>query len=145
MRALCLLVFLIMPAFAGSGAGTDEDKKAVREAILHYVEALYEVSPERIDKGVDPSLRKVGFWMSKDGYKKGDMTFDQLKELAGKWNKKGKVGKDSVKEITVYEVMDKTASAKLVAHWGMDYFHLAKMDGEWRIVNVMWQSLPKEK
>ncbi|MGH9838243.1 MAG: nuclear transport factor 2 family protein [Blastocatellia bacterium] len=41
--------------------------------------------------------------------------------------------------------MSLSASAKLVAEWGMDYFHLAKYDGKWKIVNVMWQSLPPKK
>jgi len=27
----------------------------------------------------------------------------------------------------------------------MDYFHLAKYDGKWMIVNVLWQSLPPRK
>lgn len=38
-------------------------------------------------------------------------------------------------------ILDKTASAKLTAHWGVDSFHLAKIDGQWRIVQVLWQSL----
>ena len=40
------------------------------------------------------------------------------------------------------DVLDKTATAKLTADWGVDYFHLARFDGQWQIVNVMWQSPP---
>ena len=46
--------------------------------------------------------------------------------------------------ITVYDVLDQTATAKLVAEWGIDYMHLAKFDGKWMIVNVLWQSPPKK-
>ena len=72
------------------------------------------------------------------------MTYEQLHELAGRWNKEGRVDpKTAVKEIIVYEVLDKTASAKLVAHWGVDYMHLARFDGQWKIINVLWQSPPR--
>ena len=37
--------------------------------------------------------------------------------------------------------MNQTASAKLTAAWGVDYFHLAKYGGKWKIVHVLWQSL----
>ncbi|MGH7520920.1 MAG: hypothetical protein ACREMI_06550 [Gemmatimonadales bacterium] len=36
-----------------------------------------------------------------------------------------------------------TATAKVVAWWEIDYPQLAKYDGKWMIVNVMWQSPPK--
>ena len=39
-------------------------------------------------------------------------------------------------------VLDKTASAKVVAHWGVDYMHLAKVDGRWMIRNILCQSPP---
>jgi hypothetical protein len=30
------------------------------------------------------------------------------------------------------------ASLRTDAYWGVDYMHLAKIDGEWKIVNVLW-------
>jgi hypothetical protein len=30
------------------------------------------------------------------------------------------------------------ASVRTDADWGVDYMHLAKIDGEWKIVNVLW-------
>jgi len=36
------------------------------------------------------------------------------------------------------------ATVKLVAVWGIDYMHLAKFDGKWMIVNIIWQSHPKK-
>ncbi len=71
------------------------------------------------------------------------MTNDGLIEVAKTWNKSGKLRKDAPKEITLFEVLDQVATAKLVAEWGIDYFHLAKFEGKWLIVNVIWQSPPK--
>ena len=46
------------------------------------------------------------------------------------------------KKITVFEVLDKIATAKVEAKWGIDYFHLAKINDKWMIVNVLWQDYP---
>jgi Putative lumazine-binding len=42
-------------------------------------------------------------------------------------------------------VLDKTAAAKIVAFWGIDYMQLAKYDGQWKIVNILWQAHPPGK
>jgi hypothetical protein len=26
--------------------------------------------------------------------------------------------------------------------WGIDYMHLAKYDGRWQIINIVWQAHP---
>jgi hypothetical protein len=56
-----------------------------------------------------------------------------------RWNAKGWLPKDAVKKIDIFYVQDQTASAKLTAHWGTDYFQLAKTDGKWMIINILWQ------
>jgi hypothetical protein len=30
------------------------------------------------------------------------------------------------------------ASVRTDAVWGINYMHLARIDGEWRVVNVLW-------
>jgi hypothetical protein len=32
--------------------------------------------------------------------------------------------------------------AKITAQWGIDYMQLAKFDGQWKILNIVWQSHP---
>ena len=69
------------------------------------------------------------------------MTFDQLMKLAASWNKDGKRD-TSIKEVVVSDVQDQTASAKISAMWGTDYMQLAKYDGRWQIINILWQAHP---
>ncbi len=146
-RLLSLALVLVLAVPLSVQAQQDADHEAVYNAVLDYVEGIYNVQPERIERSVHPELRKLGFFRpSADGpYRPGTMpmTFDQLVNLAANWNKNGQVPEDAPKEITIYEVLDRTASAKLTAHWGIDYFHLAKFDdGTWKIINVLWQSPP---
>jgi len=39
-------------------------------------------------------------------------------------------------------VPDKAGSAKIVAHWGVDYLHLAQVDSRWLIRTILWQRPP---
>ena len=146
MKKFTPFVFILILLFSVSVVGQD-DKAAVKSALEDYVNALYEVKPELIERSVDTTLRKIGYWFDgKSGEYKDNlpMTYQQLHNLAGKWNKDGKqASADSPKKIEVWEVNDKTATGKLTAEWGIDLFHLAKVNGQWKIMNIIWQSQPK--
>lgn len=142
------ILSLFLLAFAFSlvvNAQTDADREAVRRAALDYVEAVYEVDPAKVERSVHADLAKRGFFLKKGetAYTANAMTFAQLVDLAKNYNKNGRVPKDAPKEVVVFEVSDQTASAKVTAVWGIDYMHLAKYDGAWKIVNILWQSPPK--
>ena len=127
----------------------NKDHQDVKAAILDYVEGIYEVDSTRIEKSVDTSLRKIGYWYNKKDSAYMDnlpMTYDQLVRLAARWNKDGKrTDENSPKKIEIYDVNSKTASAKLTAEWGIDYFHLGKYNDQWKIINVIWQSMPESE
>ncbi len=146
--ATCLLFSMLcattVPASGGEASG---EEAAVRAAVLDYVEGIYDVDPARIERSVHPELAKRGFGRRDmaDPYREIPMTFEQLVKLAGSYNEDGDIPADAPKEVVVYEILDQTASIKLVAEWGVDYMHLAKYDGRWKIVNVLWQSHPPEQ
>lgn len=147
MKKLMLFILAAALMLPAAARGQGNDREAVKQAVLDYVEGVYEVNPARIERSVHPELAKRGFFKrnGESSYSQGIMTFEQLVKLAGSYNKEGRVPKDAPKEVIIYEVLDQTASIKLVASWGIDYMHLAKHNGRWMIYNVMWQSHPKEK
>lgn len=138
---------LITLAFAlplSAMAQTPTDHAAVRQAALDYVEALYEVDSMRVVRSVHPDLTKFGYYRADGTYRGGAMTYDELKRLAMRWNRdQQRVDPATApKEVTVFDVLDQTASAKVVADWGVDYLLLAKTDGRWMIRQILWQSPP---
>lgn len=145
--ALILMATITCGFFESPEIAMNDEREAVRQAVLDYVEGVYQVEPERIERSVHPELTKHGFYrqQGKDGYTPGRMSYTQLVELSKTWNKAGKLPKTAPKEIVIYDVQDQTATAKLTAQWGTDYFHLAKYDGRWKIINVLWQSPPPAK
>lgn len=146
MKRTSILFLLVAALSVSVNAQTKEDKEAVRQAALDYVESVYEVDPTKVERSVHPDLAKRGFFLKQGetAYMPLTMTYTQLVELAKNYNKNGRVPKDAPKEVVVYEVSDQTASAKVTASWGIDYLHLAKYDGKWKIINILWQSPPKQ-
>lgn len=141
---LAVLVTLGSSASIFSRTQAAQDREAIRNAALDYVEGIYNVQPERIERSVHTTLTKRGFY-KKDAntpYVEMPMTYDQLVNLARTWNKEGKRD-TSVKKVDVLDVLDQTAVAKVTASWGVDYMLLGKYDGAWKISQILWQSPPR--
>ena len=115
---------------------------AVRQAALDYVQALYRVDSTRIVRSVHPDLVKYGYYSHDSAYRGTPMTYAERKQLTMNWNKdQQRVGPDrATKDIVVLDMLDKTASTKVVARWGVAYMHLAKVNGRWMIRQIPWQS-----
>lgn len=144
-KGLVIALLLSFPAY-GYSQDTKTDRTLVIEAVEDYVLGLYEVEPERIALSVDTTLHKIGYYdYEGKSYYHVPMTYQQLYDLSAKWNKDGNQANDqSPKKIEIYEVHDRTASAKLTAMWGIDFMHLSKSNsGKWKIMNIMWQAPPK--
>ncbi len=147
-RWLLLVVTILLVSIPIMAQDGNADREAVRQAVLDYVEGIYNVEPARIERSVSPNLAKMGFYRppTETAYRPGrSMAFQQLVEISKNFNKDGKLRKDAPKDIVIYDVLDQTATVKLTADWGTDYMHLAKIDGKWMIVNVLWQSHPPKK
>ncbi len=146
MRRNLFLTFLLLAVISMTAQAQNEaDRDSVRLAVLDYVEGVYDGDTSRIERSVHPEMAKIGYSRrrNEEQYQPGTkMTFAQLIDVTKTFNKDKWIPKDAPKDVVVYEVLDQTAVAKLTAVWGIDYMHLAKYDGKWKIVNVIWQSHP---
>jgi len=136
-------LFVLLVAPATLSAQTAADSAGVRAAVMDYVEGIYRVDTARIVRSVRPDLAKRGYYIPRNqtAYANSPMTYPQLINVAKTFNAKGQLNAETaVKQVTILDILDQTASAKLVAVWGVDYMHLAKYDGRWMIVNVLWQT-----
>jgi hypothetical protein len=139
-------ILLAAPLTAGPRAQSTDDREAVRQAMLDYVEGIYNVEPARLERSVHPDMVKRGYYREKAGdteFRFSPMTREQLINLAANWNKDRKRPIDTYpKDVTVFDVATQTASGKVTAMWGIDYMHLAKHEGRWKILNIVWQEPP---
>ena len=144
-QILIVLTLVVCPVSASQTSGTATgDRAAVHQAALDYVDGIYNSDVTRIERSVHPQLTKRGFWRddpSKPWGAQTTMTYEQLLNVARTWN--AKKDRDlSIKKVEVLDVLDQTAVAKITANWGIDYMHLAKYDGQWKIINIVWQAHP---
>jgi hypothetical protein len=120
----------------------------VERACLDYIEGFYYGDSMKIHNSIAVDVLKHGFFTEKNkpGYTKDTMTYQQCIDYAVRVNKRGVSPKveSYPKKVEIFDVLDKTASAKITAWWGTDYVLLAKLDGAWKITHVLWQSFPEK-
>jgi hypothetical protein len=139
-----LTIFLMSFGFAAM-AQQAEEKQKIERAILNYVEAFYEADTAKAYESIARDLAKRGYYTPKEGgMREAKMSFEQLVQLAQRWKQNQNITPETPKKITVFDVLDKIATAKVEAKWGIDYFHLAKLNNKWTIINVLWQDYPSK-
>lgn len=128
-----------------STAQTPDDRAAVERAALNYLEGFYEGSTEKLRQSVHPDAHKFGFYIDDGKYKSTPMSFDEMLAYAKKVKASGDYPDEKApKSVEILDVLDQIAVAKVYAWWGYDYMTLAKYDGSWMIVQVLWQQAPED-
>ena len=140
-----VIVFLLLAFVSSAHAHAPADAAAIKQAALDYIEGWYEGNAERMEKALHPELAKRIVRTNKEGNSNlGQMSAMSL--VQGTRNGGGKnVAKErQQKDVTILDAYENAASVKIVAtHW-IDYLHMAKSNGRWVIVNVLWELKPNK-
>ncbi len=121
-----------------------DDLAAIRQTALDYVESWYEGNAERMERALHPDLAKR-IVQTND---KGQSRLDQMSAMGLVQGTRRGYGKDTPKEkrqkdVIILDVFENAASVKAVMSGWIDYMHMAKYNGRWVIVNVLWELKPK--
>ena len=147
MRVIILGLVIICAALCSEArAQSGADATAIKQTALDYIEGWYEGNAERMERALHPELAKRIVRTNQDGRSRldqmGAMTLVQgTKRGGGKDTPKEKQQKD----VTILDVFENAASVKVVASDWIDYLHMAKFNGRWVIVNVLWELKPQKK
>ena len=145
-RRLILLFLTVLIASASQvNAQSTSDAELIKQAALDYIEGWYEGNAERMERALHPELAKRIVRTDERGRSSlgqmGAMTLVQSTRAGhGKTIPKEK----QQKEVTVLDIFGNAASAKIIATDWIDYLHLAKWNGRWVIVNVLWEVKPQK-
>jgi hypothetical protein len=126
---------------------SEADLAQIKQAALDYCESWYEGSAEKIERAVHPDLAKRIVRTDPQSKRSrldhmGAMSLFQ--GVRAGWGKNTPKEKQ-LKEVTVLDVFGNTASVKAVMSDWIDYLHIAKFNGRWVIVNVLWEMKPKQE
>lgn len=139
-----VLVLLALFAACQAHAQTDADRNAIRQAALDYIEGWYTGDAERMGRAVHPELAKRIVQTMREGESR--LGHQGAETLVGNTRRGG--GRDTpegrrLKEVTILDVYENAASVKIDASDWVDYLHLARWDGSWKIINVLWERKPR--
>ncbi len=134
-----LLVLLAVPT--ALHAQTAADSSSIRATALDYVEGWYEGNPERMGRALHPELVKR-IVASDTATKRSVIENMGASALVNGtrhgWGKQTPKDRQQ-KDVTILDIFGNAASVKAVMADWIDYLHLAKVDGRWVIVNVLWE------
>jgi hypothetical protein len=137
---IAILTFCACEAQAQSTSTSAADQAAIKQAALDYIEGWYEGNAERMEHAIHPELVKRIVRTNE----KGQSGLRQTSAISLLQDTRAACGKDTSKEkqqkdVTILDVFENAASVKIVASDWIDYLHIAKFNGRWVIVNVLWE------
>ncbi len=146
MKKLCFLALLFAVASLKAQPATDPEAAAIRQTALDYIEGWYEGDATRMERALHPELAKrIVMTDSATGNSRldsmGAMTLVQ-RVRAGGGRKTPKEAQ--MKDVRILDRFQNAAVVKVVASSWIDYLQVAKFNGDWKIVNVLWELKPKD-
>ncbi|HEX8494850.1 MAG TPA: nuclear transport factor 2 family protein [Pyrinomonadaceae bacterium] len=123
------------------------DAAAIKQTALDYIEGWYEGNAERMERALHPELAKR---IVETHPQTGRSRLNQMSALSlvqgTRMGGGTKTPKDKQqKDVTILDVYEGAASVKVVAGAWIDYLHMARFNGRWVIVNVLWELKPEKK
>lgn len=145
MRKLFLLaVIILLSSVPMARAQSAADAEAIKQTALDYIEGWYEGNPERMERALHPELAKRIVRTSKEGMSNlNQMSAMTLVQYTRRGGGKNTPKEKQQKDVTILDVFENAASVKVVASDWIDYLHMAKWNGRWVIVNVLWELKPQ--
>jgi hypothetical protein len=144
---ICTLLVVLSTTVAGSALSQSAaDSAGIRAAALDYIQGWYTADAARMERALHPELAKR---MVQDDPRTHKSVLDHMgtKELV-KYTREGG-GRDTPAQrrqadVSILDIYQGAASAKVIAGDWVDYLHLARWNGRWQIVNVLWELKPRE-
>jgi CubicO group peptidase (beta-lactamase class C family)/ketosteroid isomerase-like protein len=121
--------------------GASVDSAAIRAAVLDYVDGWYTGDAARMERAVHPDLAKR-IWRP-DPERGANRMENQTAMTLVQGTRRG-WGRETAepmrrREIEILEIFGNAASARARMSDWIDLMHLARVNGEWKIVNVLWE------
>ena len=138
-----LLILAALPSLLP--AQSTADSSGIRAAALDYIDGWYAGDATRMERALHPELAKRIVQTNAQGNSRLDqqsaMTLIQNTRRGGGRNLPAERRRSEVRILDVY---GNAASVRVRAANWIDYMHLAKSNGRWVIVNVLWELDPPE-
>ena len=125
-------------------AQTTADTAAIRQAALDYIEVYYTGDAARMERALHPDLAKRVVRTNPANGRSAleNMSAMTLVLITRAMAQRPVPPEERRAEVTILDVFGNAAAVRVDAAQWVDYLHLGKLNGEWRIVNVLWEMRP---
>ena len=131
-------ILLVAPA---SAAQTAADTAGIRQTALDYIEGWYEGNAERMERAVHPDLAKRIVNTDQRGRSVlGHQSAMTLVQGTRRGGGRETPAAEQRKDVRILDIFSNTASVRVDASTWIDYMQIAKWNGRWVIINVLWEN-----
>ena len=144
-RFTSIAAFIFLVFSVSTFAQADADRNVIKRTALNYAEGWYEGNADKMESALHPDLAKR---IAKTN-DKGQTRLDQMSAMSLVQGTLAGYGKETPKEeqqkdVTILDITGGAATVKLEMRDWVDYMHIAKSNGKWLIVNVLWEMKPQK-
>ena len=119
-------------------AQTAADSAAIKATALDYIDGYYTGDAARMERALHPDLAKRIVTTDAQGHSRlgqmGAMGLVQGTRAGG-----GKDDPNKREDVKILDIFQNAASVRIDAGAWVDYLQVAKWNGRWVIVNVLWE------
>lgn len=137
-----IVPLLLLTALAPTlRAQTAADTAGIRAAALDYAEGWFEGNPDRMARALSPELVKrivVRDTVSGKDMIQGMGSTVLINNVRRGFGRSTPADKQQ-KDVRIYDIYRGAAVARVTMTDWIDYLQLARIDGRWVIVNVLWE------
>jgi len=147
LSVFALILILAVQESAPALDVSEADLEGIQAVALDYIDGYYTGDGDRMKSALHPELAKR--IVAKDP-KTGEsrlinMDAKQLVEVTASGGGQHYLAEQRLNDVEILDVYGDVASVKVTAAEWIDYMHVAKVDGEWKIINVLWEVTPEVK
>ena len=139
------LAFFLFVLATGNAFCQSSDEEAIRETALNYIEGWYSADTARMAKALSPELAKRGIILNPrtNELVLAPATYTKMLQWVGQKPNELEEDPDKQMEVFIIEIGEYIAMVKTVTPDFIDYLHMGKMNGEWKIYNAIWERPPQ--
>ncbi len=141
---LLIVVFGFYVSFKAQ-AQTNADTTGIKETVMNYIEGFYTADADRMEKALHFDLAKRYVTPERNNVQHmSAMLLYQVTKMQK--DKSAEHGKLKC-EIVISEIYGKVAIVRAETDFFtfVDFIQLGKINGEWKIVNIIWERKPTKE
>ena len=140
--SVTLLTLLALVAYPPDrlAAQTAVDSADIRATALDYIDGYYTGDAARMERALHPDLAKRIVQTNAQGQSRlGQMSAMSLVQGTRSGGGKDTPTAQKREDVKILDIFQNTAAVRVDAGTWVDYLHVARWNGRWVIVNVLWE------